>query len=112
MSKTTATSALIERMLSFDGAFDGYPSMWCSDEALIWDALEENSKNTSPIEGVFNHGDGVVLMSYLASVHVTTREQYYNCRNFIDDFVAACWAANMGEGSNPVYEEISEEESA
>lgn len=107
LNAVTASQALVARMLSFDGNFDGYPSMSCSDEGLIFSAIAENASNVRD-DGVSNSSDGVVLMSFLASEHVTTREQLTACRNFITAFVDAAWFANMCEGNNPVFDEMSE----
>ena len=86
------TQALIARMLSFDGQFDGYPTMSCADEGLIEGALEEN-----PGQSV------LALVCYLASEHVTNPEQYRASRAFVRAWVDTCWECNMSEGSNPVH---------
>lgn len=83
---------LVERMLSFgeNDSFDGYPSMSCSDEGLIFEAHDE-------------HPEGCVIayLTYLASVHVKTPEQYANARRYIYAYVDRAWDANMTEGDNP-----------
>lgn len=103
----TATQSLVARMLSFDGNFDGYPSMYCEDEGLVFAAVAENADQESDLPTV-SDGDGVVLMSYLASEYVTTREQLKSCRNFITAFVDSAWLTNMTEGSNPIFNEMVE----
>lgn len=99
MGNQTAVQALTDRMLSYDGCFDGYPSLECSDETLVLNAIAEH-------DGI---SDGVILMSYIASEECKTREQYDNCRKFILAYFESCWVANMSEGSNPVYAELQEE---
>lgn len=102
----SATQELINRMLSYDGNFDGYPSMTCDDEGLIQAAVKENNQPTD----LYNPSDSVILMSFLASEHCTTRAQYDNAKRFILDAVATAWEANMCEGSNPVHKQIEEEQ--
>lgn len=105
MGNQTAVQALINRMLSYTGCFDGYPSMECSDEALISNAVKEHNE----VSEVGFEYDAVVVMSYLASDYASTREQYDNCRSFILAYLDACWEANMCEGSNVVHAAIEEE---
>jgi NADPH-dependent 7-cyano-7-deazaguanine reductase QueF-like protein len=102
----SAIQALVSRMLSYEGNFDGYPSMFCSDEGLIHAALQEQSRE-APTDAV---PESMSFMCYLASENATTREQYENCRNFIEDALHAAWVCNMSEGSNPVHAEIEAEE--
>jgi hypothetical protein len=102
----SATQALIDRMLSYNGNFDGYPSMYCEDEGLIMGAMYEQAKEAPIDEPVHMIG----MLCYLASENVKTREQYENCRNFIEDALHAAWVCNMTEGSNPVHAEIEAEE--
>jgi hypothetical protein len=98
---------LIDRMKKFGQPdslpFDGYPSMECTDENLIHEALAEHRNGDATLSPCV-----VAFMCYLASCEVTTRAEYDACRAFIEDYVDTCWACNMTEGSNPVQHEIDE----
>lgn len=92
--------ALVARMLAYDGHFDGYPSMSCTDETLIEEAVQE----------VGEPYNVVALLCYLASVYVTTEKEYQRARDFINDYVQTWWTCNMQEGNNPVQDQIDREE--
>lgn len=94
------TEQLVARMLSFDGFFDGYPSMTETDIDLICGALSENDINSGGMHCA------VQLMSYLASCAVKTKEQYENAKSFVANYVANVWEANMSEGDNAVHYEV------
>lgn len=106
----SATESLIQRMLSFTDCFDGYPSMSCNDENLIFAAVAESVARNDVPQAASDPTDAVILMSYLASENVKTRDEYRNAKDFIHAYVECCWLANMCEGSNPVFEELCEEE--
>lgn len=103
---TTATKRLIDRMLAFNTAgslpFDGYPTLSCADEELVHQAIMEEPAPADAFRCP------IALMSYLASENVTTRQQYESAKAFMADYVAAAWACNMIEGSNPIHNEITE----
>lgn len=94
----TAEQALIERMLSFNGCFDGYPTMTCYDEELVFAAQKEAETDNIPS-----------YLAHLAAEHVKTKDQYERASEFYLAFMHTCWSANMSEGSNAVYERMIEE---
>jgi|LauGreDrversion4_2_1035121.scaffolds.fasta_scaffold462701_3 hypothetical protein len=98
----TATEKLIDRMLNYKQPgslpFDGYPSMDCFDEGMIEAALGCGQ----------NEGNPIIMLSYLASENVKTRQQYESAKAYIADYVDTVWHCNMNEGSNALYEELSE----
>jgi hypothetical protein len=87
-----STKELIARITSYKGGFDGYPSMTGHDEALIQHALSEGA-----------YQDTIVMLSYLASEHARTPEQYKSAYYFITDYIQSVWACNMIEGDNPNF---------
>jgi hypothetical protein len=97
----TAEQRLIARMLSFDGNFDGYPSMTCEDENLIFAAYAENHDTDGNIPA---------YLAMLACEHVAQKQEYANARAFFDAFNDAAWQANMCEGCNEIHAELQEEE--
>jgi hypothetical protein len=97
----TAEQRLLARMLNFDGHFDGYPSMTCTDEELIFAAFKE--------AGDTHDGNVPAYLAFLAAEHVKTKEQYKCAEDFYHDYVSCCWAANMIEGCNEVYAAINKE---
>lgn len=92
--------ALIDRMVSYNGNFDGYPTMTCSDEALIDEAYKAFDDAELSI---------VAFLSYIASENVTNKDQYRSAKQFILDWVETCWSCNMIEGGNPVHREVEQE---
>ena len=102
-----ARDALIERMLSFRGNFDGYPSITCSDETLIDNALREYSKVYGSDDPNAMHGPA--LISYWASESVQSQEQYHNAKHFLRAWVECARQCNMTEGENPVHLEVGSE---
>lgn len=105
MTTPSAVEQLVQRMLTYDGNFDGYPSMTCSDEELIWAAVKERNDGKEGTEG-----GAITLVAWLASESAKTLEQYDRCFGFYNAFVSVCWACNMQEGSNPIYEAMQASE--
>lgn len=83
------TQKLVDRMLTYDGLFDGYPSMSEADVGLILQA----SGDDNPI----------VVISYLASEYAKTPDQLTRARAYLNDYVQNVWVCNMMEGENPVF---------
>jgi len=102
MNAESKIDTLVRRMRTFDGNFDGYPSMSCADEGLIQEAIEERA------EMLF--ASDVPFLCFLASEVCETPQEVRNARAFIDAYIDAAWSCNMIEGDNAAYAEMEEEE--
>lgn len=96
-----AIAALVERMSSFDGHFQGYPSDCEPDLELIQEAIKAYMEETGAHE-TFD----MAILCCLASVHITDVNAYQKARSFINAFVESCWECNMTENSNPAHDKI------
>ena len=94
----SAEQALIDRILSYDGCFDGYPSMTCYDENLIFAAVKESN---AAVES--DPSDCIIYLAALCADISKTREQYEKALSFYTDFCATVWECNMTEGGNEFY---------
>jgi len=100
MQQMKSAEKLADRMINFDGFFDGYPSMTCFDEVLIQNAFVEVNECMPQHKDLI---DAIPLMCFLASEHAKTEQQYTNCRKFIDAYIECAWDANMCEGDNQIH---------
>lgn len=109
-TEKSAVERLLDRMLNFrSGTFDGYPSMFCSDEGLIWDALAENPMSNG-INGV---NCPIAFMAYLASENAKSKDEIRNALAYIDEYVSAALTCNFHECGNAQtadwYDEVCNE---
>jgi len=97
------TNALIARMISFDenAVYDGYPTMTCSDEALI----EASCIAASDTVDWMRH------TCFVASEYAAKPQHVQNCQRFIKAMMETCFACNMIEGSNDSYCDMNDDES-
>ena len=98
----TKEQALANRMIAFEGGYDGGYSTSGLDDALIQEAIEEANAPTERDLQTTEMG----YLCYVASEYAKTHEQYHNAKAFILAYVDSCWDINMCEGGNAIYSEI------
>lgn len=96
----TAIQRLIDRMRTFDGFFDGYPSMTETDIGLIQDARAE----------IIGIDDNMTMLCFLASEHCRNRDELTAAWDFVRQYLENLWDCNMSEGSNEAYAEQCQSE--
>lgn len=91
--------ALLDRLTTFDGNFDGYPTTSCYDELLVSEAAAEC---------LILDANPVGWLAFLISEQVTEIDQLEKARAFYNAYVETIWVANMIEGNNPAFDELTE----
>ena len=90
---------LAERMCSFvEGTFDGYPSVTCVDESIVFEA-HAAWKSFSGDSGI-SQAD---FVAFVACVCVETKEELKSAQAFYEALMKAAWDWHMIEGGSMAY---------
>lgn len=99
----TPEQRLIERMTSYRGGFEGYPSMRETDLDIIQEAIEANKKENGE-----DFCTDMGYLCYLASEHCNNIKTYSNAKRYLMDYMENVWQCNMMEGDNKTFEFVTE----